>query len=143
MYLQAEKCKQQMSSQMKDRKVAGYYTSQDRPEFQQALAHVILESKTGVDPAAERRKQEAAQFIKNIRDDEEARNKQLDDTLKRAKLDPDPKEAKAEDHKEQKDSRASHIDKEVLKQIEETILDSSPNVKWDDVKGLVEVKKVL
>ena len=45
---------------MKDRKVAGYYTNQDRPEFQQALAHVILESKTGIDPTAERRKQEAA-----------------------------------------------------------------------------------
>lgn len=31
----------------------------------------------------------------------------------------------------------------MLKSINETILDSSPNVKWDDVKGLVEVKKVL
>ena len=41
------------------------------------------------------------------------------------------------------DSRASHIDPEVLKSIEETILDHSPNVTWDDVKGLIEVKKIL
>lgn len=31
----------------------------------------------------------------------------------------------------------------MLKSINETILDSSPNVTWEDVKGLVEVKKVL
>ena len=37
----------------------------------------------------------------------------------------------------------SHIDPEVIKSIKETILDSSPNVTWEDVKGLVEVKKIL
>lgn len=30
-----------------------------------------------------------------------------------------------------------------MQSIEETILDSSPNVTWDDVKGLVEVKQIL
>lgn len=85
---------------MKDRKVAGYYTSQDRPEFQQALAHVILESKTGVDPAAERRKAEAAQFIKNIRDDEEARNRDIDASLAKSIPEPKPIDGKTEEHKE-------------------------------------------
>ena len=45
---------------------------------------------------------------------------------------------------EKKDeTKASHLDPEIVKSINETILDSSPNVKWEDVKGLVEVKKVL
>jgi spastin len=53
-------------------------------------------------------------------------------------------EAKTQPKEEgKKDERASHIDPEVLKSINETILDSSPNVKWEDVKGLIEVKKVL
>ena len=36
-----------------------------------------------------------------------------------------------------------NIDPAVVKSIEETILDSSPNVHWDDVKGLSEVKRIL
>jgi len=78
-HLKAEKCKQQISTQMKDRKVAGYYTSQDRPEFQRALQHVIYESQTGIDPTAERRKHEVAAMIKGIRDEEDAKNKALDE----------------------------------------------------------------
>jgi SpoVK/Ycf46/Vps4 family AAA+-type ATPase len=30
-----------------------------------------------------------------------------------------------------------------MKAINETILDSSPGVSWDDIKGLSEVKKIL
>ena len=36
-----------------------------------------------------------------------------------------------------------NIDPAVVRSIEETILDDSPNVHWDDVKGLAEVKQVL
>jgi spastin len=31
----------------------------------------------------------------------------------------------------------------LVKQIEESILDHSPNVKWDDIQGLEDVKKIL
>ncbi len=31
----------------------------------------------------------------------------------------------------------------MVKQIEESILDHSPNVKWDDIQGLEDVKKIL
>jgi len=51
--------------------------------------------------------------------------------------------SKTEEHKEDKDKRSAHIDPEVLKSINETILDSSPGVTWDDVKGLNDVKKIL
>ena len=36
-----------------------------------------------------------------------------------------------------------NLDPAVVKSIEETILDDSPNVHWDDVKGLADVKQVL
>ena len=36
-----------------------------------------------------------------------------------------------------------NLDKDIVKSIEETILDSSPNVTWNDIKGLEEVKKIL
>lgn len=35
------------------------------------------------------------------------------------------------------------MDPELVRQIEESIVDSSPQVKWDDIKGLEDVKKVL
>ena len=44
---------------------------------------------------------------------------------------------------EESKSKYGNIDPAVIKSIEETILDSSPNVHWDDVKGLADVKQVL
>ena len=41
---------------------------------------------------------------------------------------------------ESKDSPYGNLDPAVVKSIEETILDNSPNVHWDDVKGLADVK---
>ena len=35
------------------------------------------------------------------------------------------------------------LDPEIVRAIEDTILDSSPNVTWDDIKGLTDVKKIL
>ena len=35
------------------------------------------------------------------------------------------------------------LDPEIVKSIEETILDHSPNVTWQDIKGLEDVKKIL
>ena len=44
---------------------------------------------------------------------------------------------------EESKSKYGNLDPAVVKSIEETILDSSPNVHWDDVKGLEDVKRVL
>ena len=38
---------------------------------------------------------------------------------------------------------ASSLDADLLQQIEETILDSSPNIKFDDISGLKEVKNLI
>lgn len=35
------------------------------------------------------------------------------------------------------------MDQDVVRQIEESIMDSSPNIKWEDISGLEDVKKVL
>jgi len=35
------------------------------------------------------------------------------------------------------------LDPEIVKQIEEAILDQSPDVKWGDIKGLEEIKKII
>ena len=51
--------------------------------------------------------------------------------------------AAAAQEEEKKDKPYGNIDPAVVKSIEETILDSSPNVHWDDVKGLAEVKQIL
>ena len=45
--------------------------------------------------------------------------------------------------KEEAKSPYGNIDPAVVKSIEETILDNSPNVHWDDVKGLADVKQIL
>jgi len=37
----------------------------------------------------------------------------------------------------------STLDSGIVAQIEESILDSSPNVHWDDIKGLSDVKKTI
>lgn len=49
----------------------------------------------------------------------------------------------AAQEEEKKDKPYGNLDPAVVKSIEETILDSSPNVHWDDVKGLAEVKQIL
>lgn len=41
------------------------------------------------------------------------------------------------------EKKHGNLDPAIVKSIEETILDSSPNVTWDDIKGLADVKKIL
>jgi hypothetical protein len=35
------------------------------------------------------------------------------------------------------------LDPDIVRSIEESILDHSPNVTWSDIKGLEDVKKIL
>ena len=51
--------------------------------------------------------------------------------------------AAAGNNEEEKKNPYGNVDPAVVKSIEETILDASPNVHWDDVKGLAEVKQIL
>ena len=86
----------------------------------------------------------AQEIIAGIRAGEAAQNAQDKSGSDQPKPSPQSgPQPPAEEHKGDKENRASHIDKDVLKSIEETILDSSPDVKWDDVKGLSDVKKIL
>ena len=48
--------------------------------------------------------------------------------------------AAAGNNEEEKKNPYGNVDPAVVRSIEETILDASPNVHWDDVKGLAEVK---
>ena len=41
------------------------------------------------------------------------------------------------------DEPKSKIDPAVLKTLTDSILEGNPNVKWEDIAGLVEVKKIL
>ena len=53
----------------------------------------------------------------------------------------EPQKSEVEKKEEQK--HAKGLDPEIVKSIQDTILDSSPGVHWDDIKGLSEVKKIL
>jgi spastin len=44
---------------------------------------------------------------------------------------------------DKKEGKKSNLDPEVVRSIEETILDSSPNIKFDDINGLDDVKSVI
>jgi len=44
---------------------------------------------------------------------------------------------------EKETTHTKGLDPAIVKSIEETILDHSPNVTWNDIKGLSEVKKIL
>ena len=44
---------------------------------------------------------------------------------------------------EKKKDETSKVDPEITKTLNESILDSAPDIHWDDISGLSEVKKVL
>lgn len=51
---------------------------------------------------------------------------------------------KVEEEKKQDEApKKSSVDPDILRSIEESIVDNAPNIHWDDVKGLVDVKKIL
>ena len=54
-----------------------------------------------------------------------------------------PQDAKGGADAAKKEEPKSKIDPAIAKALEDSILDSDPNVKWEDIKGLAEVKKVL
>jgi SpoVK/Ycf46/Vps4 family AAA+-type ATPase len=140
--VQGEKCKQAITGKFKDKKVAGYHTAEDTPAFQNALAHVLQERQGS--HKDEKTKKEVEQLIKNIRErgpDAEDKTADIPDAAT-GKIE-GAGEKKEEEKKDSDSKLSSNLDPEVIKSINETILDSSPNVQWDDVKGLVEVKKIL
>ena len=51
-----------------------------------------------------------------------------------------PGAAAASGASEESKTPYGNLDPAVVKSIEETILDNSPNVHWDDIKGLADVK---
>ena len=51
--------------------------------------------------------------------------------------------AAPEKKEEEKPKKKSSLDSEIVRQIEDSILDQSPNVHWNDIQGLEDVKKVL
>jgi vacuolar protein-sorting-associated protein 4 len=51
--------------------------------------------------------------------------------------------AAPEKKEEEKPKKKSNLDSEIVRQIEDSILDQSPNVHWNDIQGLEDVKKVL
>lgn len=60
--------------------------------------------------------------------------------------DEEKKDTHKKDDASSKDAAAkkkSSVDPDIVKAIEESILDHSPNIKWDDIQGLTDVKQVL
>ena len=112
-----------------DKRVAGYVNHSDRPDTVYALQHhYVVSSKSEED--RQKMKQDIATMLKSIDAPEEQ--------SVIPPLIPDvPKDLPT--------ASKSHLnlDKDIVKSIEETILDHSPNVTWNDIKGLEEVKKIL
>ena len=138
---------------MKDKQVAGFYTHNDRPDAVNALKHVLMERQAG-----NAQMKQVADMIESIELNEAEQEAKSAAALEAAKArgkaageshvsQTNPQKpttsASVEKPEDKKRGPLSHIDPEVIKSIKETILDSSPNVTWEDVKGLVEVKKIL
>lgn len=120
---QAEDCKAKMSTQLKDKRVAGYINHNDRPDTQYALKN-LFNNKAD---SSEENKKFAKDLLNSI--DIPASKEVIPPLI------PDPPKV-AEKH-------PKGLDPEIVKSIEETILDHSPNVTWQDIKGLEDVKKIL
>ena len=51
--------------------------------------------------------------------------------------------AAPEKKEEEKPKKKANLDTEIVRQIEDSIMDQSPNIHWNDIQGLEDVKKVL
>lgn len=92
-------------------------------------------------------KEDISNMLKSI-DDQDKRNADIAAAALRDLNIPDApnKEINKKVEEEKKDEepkKKSSVDPEILRSIEESIVDNAPNVHWDDVKGLVDVKKIL
>lgn len=117
-----------MKTTLTDKRVAGYVNLNDKPDTVHALKnHYLVGAQTDVD---RQMKQQVTDFLKSIDAPDEP-------NLIPPFIPDAPKEQPA--------ATKSHLnlDKDIVKSIEESILDHSPNVTWNDIKGLEDVKKIL
>jgi len=112
-----------MSTQLKDKRVAGYVNHNDRPDTQYALNNLFNKK---ADSSEETKK-----YVKDLLNS-------IDRPAQREEIPPLIPDAPKVPEKHPKG-----LDPEIVKSIEETILDHSPNVTWQDIKGLEDVKKIL
>ncbi len=120
---QADDCKAKMSTQLKDKRVAGYVNHNDRPDTQYALKNLFNNKADSSDE----NKKFAKDLLNSI--DRPAPKEEIPPLI------PDPPKVP--------EKHPKGLDPEIVKSIEETILDHSPNVTWQDIKGLEDVKKIL
>jgi SpoVK/Ycf46/Vps4 family AAA+-type ATPase len=118
----------QMKTTLTDKRVAGYVNHNDRPDTVYALKnHYVLGPKSDED---RQMKQQISNLLKSIDTPEQQQNipPMIPDVPKEL-----PGTSKVH----------TNLDKDIVRSIEESILDHSPNVTWNDIKGLEEVKKIL
>lgn len=134
----AETCKKNLSSQLLSKNSAGYQANNlVQDSFKELTQDLKNDGKNGnkelMDQLrkAELRDQNAEQERKN-----------LDNSIPNPpsnQINPKPEEAKKPDEIKPK----SKIDPQIEETLKDSILDNDPNVHWDDIKGLADVKKIL
>lgn len=132
LFTRGEQCKEKIKSTLQDKRVAGYVNHNDKPDSVFQYNNNFNNLGNNIDA---KNKEFASNLLASIGDPPK------DDSI--PPMIPDvpgvPKEPAAAEEK----SIPKGLDKDIVKSIEETILDSSPNITWDDIKGLEDVKKIL
>jgi len=112
----AEKCKLHVQNQLKSKETAGYKSLKPDTTAIDFLRDALID-----------KKEEVPLSYTNTSNNKSSENK----------------EEQKKKEEESKSVTNSKVDKELLKQIEENIIDTKPSVKWEDIQGLDEVKKTL
>ncbi|CDW76465.1 atpases of the aaa+ class [Stylonychia lemnae] len=115
-------------TQMQNKHQAGYYSQNVNKDALNFIKSVLQERTE--QPTNQEKKNEIIQKINDI-------NKSEKKDINTGQADEKPPQI------EEAQKKKSTVDPELLRQIEESILDSSPNIKWEDIQGLEDVKKVL
>ena len=106
---------------MQNKHQAGYYNQNVNKEAFNYLKFVLNERSE--DPQAQKKQPvDRSEILKKINELDKSGVPEEEEH----------KSGKAEDHHIAK-KKSSTVDPELVRQIEESILDSSPNIKWDDI----------
>eukprot|EP00347_Sterkiella_histriomuscorum_P015149 403358134 len=127
----AEKSKNYLQTQFQNKNKAGYYNQNVNNEALNFLKSVLQER---IEDNHVQSTSAQSQIISKIQDLEQSSVKH------QSQQNSQPKTNTSQVDQPKK---VSVLDNELVRQIEDSIIDRSPNIKWDDIKGLEDVKKIL
>ena len=124
LFKQGETCKQRIKTQLQDKRVAGYINHNDIPDS--VLQYNLNYKLTETDRA---NKNFATDLLQSIDREENSIPPLIPDVPKVPAVVPS--------------KHGKGLDPEIVKSIEESILDHKLTVTWADIKGLEDVKKII